>query len=253
MRFITRLLTILVLLAALPARADEINVAVAANFLGTLQKLAPIFERAQGHHIVPSAGSSGQLYTQIKQGAPFDVLLSADSDRPRQLEADGLVTPGSRFTYAIGTLVLWSPEPGRIDGDGKVLQAGRYRFISIADPKGAPYGTAAQQVLTALGLWESLNRDHKIVVGENINQTWQFAATGNVEMAFVALSQIANGGSIAGSYWMPPDSLYTPIDQDAVLLTRTSKRAAATAFLEWLRTSPEARAAIASAGYRVPK
>lgn len=240
----------LALVAALPAHAEEINVAVAANFLGTLQKLAPMFERAHGHHIIPSAGSSGQLYTQIKQGAPFDVLLSADSERPRQLEEEGLAVPGSRFTYAIGTLVLWSAEAGRIDREGKALQAGHYRFIAIADPRTAPYGSAARQVLAALGLWDGLKRDRKIIVGENINQTWQFESTGNVDMAFVAMSQVVDGDSISGSYWIPPQSLYKRLDQDAVMLTRTSKRAAASAFLDWLHTSPEALAGLKAAGYR---
>jgi molybdate transport system substrate-binding protein len=232
-------------------QADEISVAVAANFLGTLQKLAPLFEHSSSHKLVLSSGSSGQLYTQIQQGAPFDVLLSADRDRPRRLESEGLAVPGSRFTYAIGTLVLWSPEAGTIDRAGKVLQTGRYRFVAIADPKAAPYGAAAQQVLTALNLWDRLNREKKLVVGETINQTWQFAASGNVDMAFVALSQVTDGKTISGSYWIPPDALYTRLDQDAELLAHTEKRAAATAFLTWLRTSPEAIAGIKAAGYRV--
>jgi molybdate transport system substrate-binding protein len=257
MRLGTRMLAWLCLLVALSglsgpaARAEELNVAVAANFFGTLQKLAPKFEQASGNKLLLSSGSSGQFYTQIRQGAPFDVLLSADSDRPKQLEAEGLGLAGSRFTYAIGTLVLWSPEPDVIDRDGKVLRGGTYHMIGIADPRNAPYGAAAQQVLTALGLWEQLNQDKKLAVGENINQAWQFAATGNVDMAFVALSQVSDGNVIAGSYWLPPQALYTPLQQDAVILTRTGKRALAESFLKWLRQDPQAIATIKAAGYHV--
>jgi molybdate transport system substrate-binding protein len=259
MRRGTRRLVVLWLLATLPALAapaawaEELNVAVAANFFGTLQKLAPKFEQASGNKLLLSSGSSGQFYTQIRQGAPFDVLLSADSDRPQQLEAEGLGVAGSRFTYAIGTLVLWSPKADAVDRDGKVLRGGAYRMIGIADPHNAPYGAAAQQVLTALGLWEQLNQDKKLAVGENINQAWQFAATGNVDMAFVALSQVSDGNAISGSYWLPPQALYAPLTQDAVILTRTSKRALADAFLKWLRQDPQAIAAIKAAGYHVPE
>jgi molybdate transport system substrate-binding protein len=253
----TRLLAVLCLLALLsglsaPAlRADELNVAVAANFFGTLQKLAPKFEQASGHKLLLSSGASGQFYTQIHEGAPFDVLLSADSDRPKQLETEGLGIPGSRFTYAIGTLVLWSPKADVVDREGKVLRSGRFHMIGIGDPRTAPYGAAAQQVLTALGLWEQLNQDKKLAVGENINQAWQFAATGNADMAFVALSQVTDGNTISGSYWLPPQALYTPLQQDAVILTRTSKRAVAETFMKWLRADPQAIATIKAAGYHV--
>ena len=238
---------------ALAAGAEQLNVAVAANFFGTLQKLAPKFEQASGNRLLLSSGSSGQFYTQIREGAPFDVLLSADTDRPRQLEADGLCVAGSRFTYATGTLVLWSPKAGVVDRDGKVLRGRGYRMIGIAEPRNAPYGAAAQQVLAALGLWDKLNQDKKLAVGENINQAWQFAASGNVDMAFVALSQLSGGGGgvIPGSYWLPPQSMYSPLDQDAVILARTGKRAAAAAFLDWLRNDPEAIATIKAAGYHV--
>lgn len=249
--FITGVLAVLTLFAALPARADEINVAVAANFLGTLQKLAPAFEQATGHELVLSSGSSGQFYTQIRQGAPFDVFLSADSERPRRLEAEGLAAAGSRFTYATGTLVLWSPKSGLIDNEGKVLGTGNFRFLGMADPRTAPYGAAARQVLEHLGLWDKLNREKKIVRGESINQAWQFAASGNAELAFVALSQvIAADGSVRGSYWSPPQSMYSRIDQDGVILARTTRKAAAAAFMEWLHNDPVALAAIRAAGYR---
>ena len=168
--------TTIALSAGAAAAAEQINVAVAANFFGTLQTLAPKYQQASGNELVLSSGSSGQFYTQIKQGAPFDVLLSADTERPKQLEAEGLAVPGSRFTYATGTLVLWSPQRSVVDNDGKVLRSGSYRMLGIAEPRNAPYGAAAQQVLVALGLWDKLNQDKKLAIGENINQAWQFAA-----------------------------------------------------------------------------
>ncbi|HEV7986090.1 MAG TPA: molybdate ABC transporter substrate-binding protein [Steroidobacteraceae bacterium] len=237
--------------AALPAAAAELHVAVAANFSGPLQTLAPLFEKSSGNQLVISSGSSGQLYTQIRQGAPFDLFLSADTDKPKQLENEGLTVPGSRFIYAIGTLVLWSPRPGVVDDQGKVLEAQRYRYIGIANPQTAPYGTAAQQVLSRLNLWDKLNRDKKVVTGENITQTWQFASTGSVDMSFVALSQVLGAdGQIAGSSWRVPQSLYDPIEQGAVAVAHGNQQAAAQAFLTWLRTDPSALAVIRAAGYR---
>jgi molybdate transport system substrate-binding protein len=242
----------LLLCALQPAWADELNVAVAANFSAPLQRLATQFEHASGHKLLISAGSSGQLYAQITQGAPFDVFLSADSDKPKLLEAAGLAVTGSRFTYAIGTLALWSPKAGTVDPQGKVLQAGAYRYIGVADPQNAPYGAAAQQVLTTLGLWDILNRDKKVVFGENITQAWQFAVTGNVDLAFVALSQIvASDGSIGGSYWLPPQSMYAAIEQDAVVLAHGSHHAAAEEFARWLQHDPQALNAIISSGYHL--
>ena len=246
------LLVLPLLCAYRTAAADELNVAVAANFSGPLQRLAASYRQATGTQLVISAGSSGQLYAQITQGAPFDVFLSADTEKPRLLEAAGLALPGSRFTYAIGTLALWSPKDGVVDAQGAVLRAGAYRYIGVADPGNAPYGTAAQQVLSSLGLWTTLNRDGKVVLGENITQTWQFAATGNVDLAFVALSQIIGAdGAVSGSSWLPPQSLYTPILQDAVVLARGSHRSAAEAFASWLQHDAGAAAAIRSAGYRL--
>jgi len=250
-----RVLLGLLLLVWLPARADELRIAVAANFLATLQQLAPGFERASGHRLVISSGSSGQLYAQIQQGAPFDVFLSADSDRPGLLETQGLGVAGTRFTYAVGTLVLWSPRPGIVDGSGKVLQSGHVRLLAIADPKNAPYGAAARQVLTALGVWDQLNRDHKIALAEDINQAWQFAATGNAEMAFIAKSQLSTAASenrsLGGSQWEPPQSQYTEIDQDAIILTHSGKRTVAEAFMRWLRLDGQAITTIKAAGYRI--
>jgi molybdate transport system substrate-binding protein len=233
------------------AGAADVHVAVAANFSGPLQKLAPLYEHSSGNQLIVSQGSSGQLYTQIRQGAPFDVFLSADVDKPLQLERESLTVAGSRFIYAIGRLVLWSPQADLIDAEGNVLKAQHYRFIGIANPQTAPYGTAAQQLLTRLGLWEPLNQRKKIVVGENITQTWQFASTGNVDMAFVALSQVLDAdGHIPGSSWQPPQDLYDPIEQAAVALSGSKQQPEAQAFLIWLHTDPGALSVIHAAGYR---
>ena len=234
------------------ASAAELRVAVAANFLGTLQKLAAPYQAASGNTLTLSGGSSGQLYAQIQQGAPFDLFFSADTERPKKLESDGLVQPGSRFTYAVGALVLWSPKPGLIDRHAHVLQTGHFQRLSIADPRTAPYGAAAQEVLRALGLWDRFNQQRKIVVGESITQAWQFAASGNASLAFVALSQVIGpGGRIGGSSWAPPQNLYAPIDQDAVILKRTGELGAAQNFVHWLRTSPAAAHMLRAAGYRL--
>jgi molybdate transport system substrate-binding protein len=239
----------------LPALGDELNVAVAANFLKTLQQLAPMFEQSSGHHLVISAASSGQLYAQIKQGAPFDVFLSADSERPKLLESEGLAVSGSRFTYAIGTLVLWSPRAGVVDAKGEALRSAQLHMLAIADPKSAPYGAAAQQVLIAMNLWDRLNIEHRIVVAQDINQAWQFAATGNADMAFVAKSQLvgaepsADGG--VGSQWEPPPSQYSEIQQDGVVLAHSGRLPVAQLFAHWLHTEPRALAVIRSAGYRL--
>jgi molybdate transport system substrate-binding protein len=251
MRKLITAVAALLSVAILQVQAAELHVAVAANFFGPLQTLAPLFEQASGHQLVISSGSSGQLYTQIKQGAPFDIFLSADTQKPQMLETEGLTVPGSRFIYATGALVLWSTKTGLVDSAGKVLQAQHYRFIGIANPQTAPYGTAAQQVLTKIGLWDKLNQERKIVIGENITQAWQFAATGNVDLAFVALSQvIGSDGKITGSSWLVPASMYDRIDQAAVTLAHSNQTVAAGAFMTWLRTDPAALAAIRSAGYQ---
>lgn len=240
------------LFASASVSADDLDVAVAANFLGTLQQLAPKFEQASGHHLIISSASSGQLYGQIKQGAPFDVFLSADSERPKQLESGGLGVAGSRFTYAIGTLVLWSPNEGVVDADCKVLRGGELHMLAIADPKNAPYGAAAEQVLTAMGLWDSLNAAHHIAIAQDINQSYQFAASGNAQMAFIASSQLTTlKPGTAGSSCEPPAAQYSEIAQDGVVLTHAGHAAAAQAFTHWLASDSQALAAIRAAGYRV--
>jgi molybdate transport system substrate-binding protein len=242
-------------LASWPALADELNVAVAANFLKTLQQLAPLFEQSSGHHLAISAASSGQLYTQIKQGAPFDVFLSADSARPKLLESEGLAVPGSRFTYAIGTLVLWSPRPGVVDARGDALRSAQLHMLAIADPNSAPYGAAAQQVLIAMNLWDRLNAEHRIAIAADINQAWQFAATGNADMAFVAKSQLVgaepSAGGGAGSQWEPPTSQYSEIQQDGLVLAHSARLPVAQSFAHWLHTDRQALAMIRAAGYRL--
>jgi molybdate transport system substrate-binding protein len=247
-----RALVSLALAVAIPAQGDELQVAVAANFLGTMQKLAPEFERKTGHKLFISGGASGQFYTQITQGAPFDVFLSADSERPRKLEDDGFAMAGSRFTYAVGKVVLWSPEPGVVDDHGDVLKKGDYKRLSMANPKVAPYGAAAKQVLEQLQVWGQLNADKKIVTADSIGQAYQFVASGSVDLGFVALAQVpGDSDKNAGSIWHIPQELYDPITQDVVILRRTRHQAAAVQLLQWLRADTAALATIKADGYGV--
>jgi len=232
-----------------PARAVEVAVAVAANFTAPLEKLAVAFEKASGHRLAISSGSSGKLYVQIIAGAPFEVLLSADAERPAQLEKEGAAVAGSRFTYAIGKLVLWSTDPGLVDPAGAVLAGDRFRHLAIPNPELAPYGAAARQVLQGLGLWQRLAP--RLVQGEDIGQTYQFVETGNAELGFVALSQVRAAGKARGSLWIVPAERYRPIEQQAVLLARGKDDAAARAFLDFLRSTP-ARTLIQQFGYGIP-
>ncbi len=235
-------------LAAGPVSADEVQVAVAANFTAPMQKIAADFEKDTGHKAVLSFGATGSFYAQIKNGAPFDILLAADAETPARLEKEGLGVPGSRFTYAIGKLVLWSAKPGFVDDKGDVLNKGDFRHVAIANPKLAPYGAAAMEALTKLGLLSAIQP--KFVQGESIAQTYQFIATGNAELGFVALSQVLNkaGKLASGSAWVVPASLHTPIRQDAVILTNGKDKAAAAALMKYLR-GDKARAVIKSYGY----
>ncbi|MDT8387459.1 MAG: molybdate ABC transporter substrate-binding protein [Thiogranum sp.] len=200
-----------------PASADEIRVAVASNFTDAIKDVAEAFEKKAGHEVVLISGSTGKHYAQIINGAPFDAFFAADARRPRLLEEESVAVPGSRFTYAIGKLVLWSPDPALIDANARVLSHGNFRHLALANPKLAPYGKAAEQVMRARGVWEALQG--RMVHGENVGQTFQFVKTGNAELGFVAYSQIKRAGdSTEGSFWEPPQSLYTPIEQQAVLL-----------------------------------
>jgi molybdate transport system substrate-binding protein len=235
--------------AACPAAtAGEAHAAVAANFAAPAKLLAERFRAASGERISISSGSTGKFYAQIRNGAPFDLLLSADDETPLRLENEALAVPGSRFTYAIGKLVLWSPIPGFVDDKGEVLRSGRFNRLAIANPRLAPYGHAARQVLEKLGLAASLQG--RLAHGENIAQTFQFVASGNAELGFVALSQLTEG-SAPGSRWRVPAALYDPIRQDAVLLVHGERNPAARQFLEFLRR-PDSRQLIRLAGYDLP-
>ena len=241
--------------AGLVAASAEVRVAVAANFTAPCEEIARAFERRSGHRVVVSAGSTGKLAAQIENGAPFDVLLAADAERPALLEKRGAAVAGSRFTYARGRLVLWSPDPALVDGAGKVLADGRFRHLAIANPSLAPYGAAAEQVLSDRGLWQRLRP--RLVQGEDISQTYQFVASGAAELGFVALSQLraaargAAGGQVKGSMWVVPEASYRPIDQQAVLLVGAWGNPAARAFLDFLKGG-EARAVIERFGYGLP-
>jgi molybdate transport system substrate-binding protein len=231
------------------ASAAETNVAVAANFTAAAKDIAAAFRQKTGHDAVLSFGSSGQFYTQITQDAPFQVFLSADDERPKKLADEGLGVAGSTFTYAIGKLVLWSKDADLVKGE-ETLKSGKFAKIAIANPKGAPYGAAAVETLKALKIYDTL--EPKIVQGNNISQTFQFVDSGNAELGFVALSQLAGkaGDKTGGSRWLVAQNLYTPIRQDAVLLKKGAGNEAATAFLLFLK-GPEARAVIEKYGYAV--
>lgn len=241
------LLTVAGLGVAAGAAAAELHLAAASNFAPVLERLGPRFEALSGHRLVVSYGSSGTLYAQIRNGAPFAVLLSADAERPRRLEEQGLAVPGSRFVYARGRLVLWSPAAVPLDGGGAALGRGGFRHLAIANPRTAPYGAAARQVLERLGHWDAVQ--DRLVQGENIAQTWQFVASGNAELGFVSRSQL--GAEAEGLVWEVPPELYDPIEQQAVLLERGRVNPAATAFLAFLQ-SAEARDVIRASGYGLP-
>jgi len=227
--------------------ADEIRVAVASNFSNAARALAQHFTHQSGHKVMLVFGASGKHYAQIRNGAPFDAFFSADVKRPERLEKEGLIVPDSRFTYAVGKLVLWSPDPHQVDATGAILENGDFRHLAMANPKLAPYGRAAQEVLKRLGHGQRLQ--NRIVRGENIGQTFQYVKSGNAELGFVAYSQIKYPDRpITGSWWAIPDSLYDAIDQQAVLLKENSS---ARAFLEFVR-SRQGREIIRSFGYETP-
>lgn len=232
---------------SLQARAGEVMVAVAANFTAPMQKIALAFEQETGHKAILSFGSTGGFYAQIKNGAPFQILLSADDETPLKLEKEGLGVAGSRFTYALGKLVLWSKQPGLVDEKGQVLKGGKFERIAVANPKLAPYGAAAIETMTRLGVLQALQP--KLVQGENIAQAYQFVASENAQLGFVALSQVMSDGKIAqGSGWMVPASLHTPIQQDAILLSKGADNPAAKALMAFLRTD-KMQALIRNYGY----
>lgn len=230
------------------AGAAEVRVAVAANFMLPMKhEIIPAFQRSSGHSVIAIYGPTGGLFSQIVNGAPFDALLAADAERPRQLEASGLGVAGTRFTFALGKVVLWSATPGTVDAKGEVLKQGKFAHLALPNPKIAPYGLAAQQTLEKLGLWERLRP--KVVYGQDISQTYQLIASGNAELGFVALSQL-KADRPADTFWMPGADLHAPIDQQAILLTRSKDNDVAREFLAFLR-SPQGKALIESSGYGV--
>lgn len=234
--------------AVTPAFADQVVVAVAANFIPPFREIATDFEKATGHAVRVAAGSSGNFYSQIKNGAPFDVFLSADMERPKLLEDEGLGVKDSRFTYAIGRLVLWSPNPDLIKGE-ETLRSKKFKRLAIANPKTAPYGLAAMQGMQKLELWESIQP--KIVMGENLGQTMGFIESGNADLGFVALSQVLDPKIKGkGSLWDIPSNLHEPIKQDVILLTKGKDNQAAKALMEFIG-GPQARAIIARYGYEL--
>ena len=231
------------------AWADEVQVAVAANFTAPIQTIAKDFEKDTGHKLVAAYGATGQFYAQIKNGAPFEVFLAADDSTPAKLEQEKEIVAGSRFTYAIGTLALWSAKPGYVDAKGEVLKKNDFKHLSIANPKAAPYGLAATQVLDKLKLTGATKT--KIVEGQNITQAFQFVSTGNAELGFVALSQVYKDGKISeGSAWIVPAELHDPIRQDAVILNKGKDNPAAKALVDYLK-GPKAAAVIKSYGYEI--
>lgn len=236
-------------LGAFAARADEVQVAVAANFTAPMQEIAAQFEKDSGHKAVLAFGATGKFYAQINNGAPFDILLAADDETPAKLEKEGQAVPGSRFTYAIGKLVLWSANADLVDAKGSILKNGNFKHLALANPKAAPYGAAAIETMTKLGVLATLQP--RFVQGENIAQTQQFVATGNAELGFVALSQVFKNGKLSsGSAWLVPAELYEPIRQDAVLLGKGRDKAAVSALLAYLK-SDKAKAVIKAYGYEL--
>jgi molybdate transport system substrate-binding protein len=215
--------------------ADTLKAAVASNALKAMNEIGQRFEKQSGNTLLISAGSTSKLYTQILNGAPFDLFLAANVREPAKLEKAGLIVPGSRFTYAVGRLALYSKNPTAIGKDGAAyLQSGKYQRLAIANPEIAPYGHAAQEVLQSLGLWQSL--EAKLVRGQNIGQAFQFTVTGNADAGFVAWSDVKQLGAASGSAWLIPQKLYSPLQQQAVILKRCTSVKTAQAFVSFLRS-----------------
>ncbi|MBG9387658.1 molybdate ABC transporter substrate-binding protein [Caenimonas aquaedulcis] len=237
------------LLVHAAAAAGQVSVAVASNFTAPMQKIAAAFAADTGHTVAPAFGATGAFYAQIRNGAPFQMLLAADDETPARLEQEGLAAAGTRFAYATGRLALWSAQPGLVDGKGEVLARGGFERIALANPKLAPYGAAAVEAMARLQVLARLQP--RFVQGENIAQALQFVATGNAPLGFVALSQVMVDGRIArGSAWVVPSSLHAPIRQDAVILAAGKGSAAASALAAYLR-GDKARAIIRSFGYEL--
>lgn len=234
----------------LNAQAADVRVAVAANFTAPMQKIAQAFEQETGHKLLMAFGATGSFYAQIKNGAPYQLLVAADDKTPLKLVQEGLGVEGARFTYAIGKLVLWSKQSGMVDDKGDVLKTQKFQRLAIANPKLAPYGAAAVETLSSMGLLQEVQP--KWVQGENIAQTYQFVATENAHLGFVAMSQVTTDGKLTqGSAWVVPTHLYAPIRQDTVLLSSAKNDVAAKALLDFLR-GDKAKIIIRSFGYGLP-
>lgn len=241
------LLAFLLLGTSVTASAETVHVAVAANFVEPLKSISRQFEKATGNSVTITSGSTGKLYAQIKNGAPYDLFLAADAKTPARLEHENAIVPGSRFTYAIGKLALWSAKPDYVDSQGAILKKQPFSHIAVASPKLAPYGLAALQTLEKKGLEKTLRP--KIVQGENIGQTYQFIASGNAELGFVALSQIYRDGKVkSGSAWIVDTCDYQPIRQDAIMLPHAKNNTAAVALMKYLK-SDAAHQVLKSYGY----
>lgn len=248
MTLIRSLAVFALLLLPLELIAEPVRIAVASNFTHAMQDLKQAFERQSEHEVELIFGSTGKIYAQIINGAPFDAFFAADVTRPEKLEQEGRTQPGSRFSYALGRIVLWSPQSDLSMDEGRVLQEGNFHHLAIANPRLAPYGKAAQQVLQTRGVWHALQ--DKIVRGENIGQTFQFVSSGNAELGFIALSQLkSQAGESAANLWLVPTQLYEPIEQQAVQL---SDKAAVTAFMDFVK-SDEAKQIIHRYGYSTPR
>lgn len=217
-----------------PAQAGEVSVAVASNFAAPMERLAPMFQKESGHTVKVMPAASGKLYAQIKKGAAFDVFLSADEELPKRLMQEGAAVVGSRFIYATGRLVLWSAQPGFVDDKGLVLNRGNFNLLAIPNPVNSPYGVAAKETLTKLTMWNAMQR--KLDKGDDVIETYRFAASERTELAFIPLSQVMRDGKVgAGSWWLVPPEMHNHIRQSAVLLAAAKDPAAAKAFLAFLK------------------
>ena len=243
---------LLLLLLSPLAAATELRIATAANFLGTLQKLTTRYEEQTGHNLTISSGSSGALYAQISNGAPFDLFFSADVLRAEKLVSDGLAYEDSRFTYAVGVPVLWSSREDWLEEPEAVLKDGDYRVLALPNPRNAPYGVAAQQIMEALGVWGRLNAEGRVSRPQSLTQVYAQVASGSAELGFVALSQVKDeSGNIPGSHWKPPAKLFDTVEQQAVILKRAEDLEKARGFMTWIR-GEEATRILEAAGYAVP-
>ena len=250
LRLLTSCVFALVTLTVTSVFAEQVLVAVAANFVPPFREVSIEFEKSTGHHVQVATGSSGNFYSQIKNGAPFDVFFSADNERPKKLEEEGLGVKDTRFTYAIGRLVLWSPNADLVKGE-ETLYSKNYTRLAITNPKNAPYGLAAMQAMQKLKIWDKLQPQHIIIMGENIGQTMGFIESGNAQLGFVALSQIMDPKLKGkGSRWDVPTHLHEPIQQDVILLAKGKDNAGAKALLEFIG-GPQAKTIIERYGYEL--